>query len=237
VEFKDVFTGQRLYLTNLILSPDSEKKLVYIPSANFLIEGLPGAKIKRSDGTEIGIFTNGFLRTELNSFTTDSLTIETRNMKYLLEMDTRVNSEVRLKAVKVTDPRKIDYVTSIPLLNLLIPGFAQFQANDVFLGYFFGGLATAGIGLTAFGFFADSQMTLKANATEVPEDVKKFQTYGELYRTIGYIGVGIWAVSAIVSCVYAYWHPSRYIDPLLPETPLAVGIVPGGFDLQFRIRI
>lgn len=237
VEFRDSLTGMNLYQTNVILPPDSEKKLVYVPSARIMIEGLPGARIRRSDGTILNILTDGYINTEMHSFQTDNISIETRENKYLLEMETKVNSEIRIKAVKTPDPRKIDYVSSIPWLNLAIPGFAQFQANDVFLGYFFAGLTTAGIGLTVFGFYADSQMTYKSQQTSAPEDIKKFQTYGELYRTIGTIGAGIWAISALVSCAYAFWHPSRFVDPKLPDAPLALGIGFGKIDLSYKVYL
>lgn len=233
IRYYDVYSKMLLFNTNLVLLPDTEQTFEYRPSAHVLISGLPGAKITRPDGTVFSVSSNGRLETMVNALIADSLIIETREKTVKLEMTSKVNTDINIKAHNNYDPRKIDYSFSQPLWNLLIPGFAQYQANDCFLGSFFTLLAVGGMGLTGFGFYADGQMSLKAQQTTIPEDIRKFETYGELYRTMGYIGIGIWAISAIVSGGYAYWHPTRYINRDLPEAPISFYMNSGGVQLKF----
>ena len=233
IKYYDYFNKILLLSTNIILLPDAEVSFEYRPSARLHIEGLPGARIRKSDGSMLNVPTNGRMETEINASIKEPLVIETREKKINIELNTKINSDLNISSTEVRDPRKIDYSLSLPLMSYLIPGFAQYQANDVFLGSFFSLLALGGAGLSAFGFFAQSQMLFKSAETDIPEDIRKFQIFGELYGTMGYIGAGLWVISAIVSGSYAYWHPTRFIDSQLREKPVSFYMDSKSCGIQF----
>jgi TolB-like protein len=96
-----------------------------------------------------------------------------------------------------------DYSRSVPFEGLLIPGMPQYQADDKDWGLFY-----LICGIVGAGVFAGSEIIWSSAYNNyimaaTTEGADNYYNQMATYNTIAYTGAGLWAASAIISCLHA----------------------------------
>lgn len=233
VEYRHPQNGSVLYVTNLKIGVEDDVDILYQPKARLIIRGLPGALVLSPLEGILAISSNGWITTDVPAITPFKITVRARNRDYEYSLTLPDKTEEVLNVIPRIDPREIDYRNSFPLWNVLLPGFAQYQANDPVLGTVFAVLAAGGIGITALGIYQKSVTDLYLSQSVLSSDIQKYQEYGQFWGQMTAIGAGFWGFTAIASTLYAYFHPSRFIDRNYPEKPLTVTLTPIGWSVAY----
>jgi TolB-like protein len=158
-------------------------------------------------------------------------TIKTKNMD---DLSDAIPDLVR----KLMPPQDkvIDYRKAIPALNLLVPGIAQFQANDKTWGEGFIIAGIVGAGMVADAEFNfNNSWNLYLKASNVADAVTYYEQSSN-WRNLSIAGIAVWSGAIIVSTLHALFSP-EIITALAPDTsPFRMAIDRESMNFSFAAR-
>lgn len=222
--------------TNFILKPKQVMVLEYMPVGMLAVNNV---------WTNADLYMDGLSYGPLNKDETINLRGVTVNSEHKLEikagnrvLDHKVVSvrEGENRVVLFSNPSKsgnFNYNRSLPLLDLVVPGFAQYQAGDMLMGTVFISSWAISAGWTVFSFIGLGAATEKYQLAEMTEDKLKYYRIQETWRLFSYTGAVVWAGIALLSVVHAYTQPSLQAYNQQQQPYYTFDIDPSAINLSF----
>ena len=210
---------EREVYRNIIKANEGQEfRINYSPTGSISVKSEPGIKIF-INGKEAG-FTdqNGILDIPNLALDTsysiraekDGNPLETKEISMKDDKAYIVNFGIGKQKSLPVEASGVNYKNSILYLNILIPGFAQFQSKDYTMGSVFLAGALGGAGLFAFSEYSFSQnFNQYKNATDTTKIADLYKA-SENSRNLSLIGLGIWGGFTALSIVHAMVQPSLY---------------------------
>lgn len=229
-------TDKIVFHTTLSLSNGSEKVMRYSPSGNLIVynhqedailylENKPVTELKQGSNTLLqGLPADKRLTFQLKN------SISTLSEKSVLipEADTTAlvfNSSPATKSVH--------YQNALVPLNIVIPGFAQYQSDDGWIGTVFliGGYGGAYLGLYSLWKYFEFKDLYQQNNTDA-QDILYYQMAAN-YRILSLVGLSVWGGATSISIIHALLQPT-YWSKESASGQLVFGLSKHSAGLEFQ---
>ncbi len=212
ISLKSFDSGKEVFRTNITLTNNENNEVIYKPSADVIIKSF----IKKSD-----IYFNGRNKGEINPEGSINLSYIPADQSNLIELknDNKILDSTNFivregeTVILVFNPKMpvlSSYAKTQPLMNIVIPGYAQIQARDYGMGFIFLVIGTSGFGFSVFSEYAFSISYSKYEKSVTESDAAKFYQVSEIWRDFSITGLSVWGGTIILSIIHAYLQPTFY---------------------------
>ncbi len=230
-------SGKEVLRESFVLNKNEKKSIIYQPSGSIIVKSMADQSLIYLDNKEIGKINRD------ESITIPGVTADTDHIVGLkkesrIEDVKKVNIPEGETEIVIIGAKKADiisYKNTLPLMDLAIPGFAQYQAGDGWMGTLFLTLGIGGAGLTLFSEIAYGKSYSKYQIAE--GDIKAlYYSDSQFWQVLSITGICLWAGSAVVSVFHAYTQPGFGLQKNDENYYWACALIDGGMELRIAGR-
>lgn len=123
---------------------------------------------------------------------------------------TEITNTEKPKAVPIEPAKPVlqpNYRKSMSWLGIIIPGLPQYQADDPGWGTFYLISGLIGAGLFTYSEIAFGPIVNNYNSANDATDAVNYYNQISTTRVLSYVGLGVWAASAVISFIHASAGP------------------------------
>lgn len=216
IEYRDPVSGQEIYHTHKTLLPNTTNIINYEPSGSLTVLNSMVSAVLYTNQAPAAILNENTETTLFNLKAGEYITLSLSNKNGTIAQGKVLITERKTVFYSFMNSdglgKSANYKNSWVPLNLIMPGFAQFQSGDLTAGFVFLALDLGIVAVTAFSVY---QVYYYQNLYQTTEDLTAMNYYHQAnnWKTTGLLGLGLWGGMGLLSITHALIQRSFWEGP------------------------